>query len=109
MRYTPTRAAGASTTVSAVMLTMRRTVALGVSTLWRNAVSYAEGRRWVETLLARDLSPADRLWALILAADHNLSPANVRDRLEQLRELDKRREAIIASIEKQDKLTPELM
>ena len=35
--------------------------------------------------------------------------ANVRDRLEQLRELDKRREAIISSIEKQDKLTPELM
>src|SRR5687768_5805483 len=35
--------------------------------------------------------------------------ANVRDRLEQLRELDKRREAIISSIEKQDKLTPDLM
>jgi protein Tex len=34
---------------------------------------------------------------------------NVRDRLEQLRELDKRREAIITSIEKQGKLTPELM
>ncbi len=35
--------------------------------------------------------------------------ANVRDRLEQLHELDKRREAIISSIEKQGKLTPELM
>lgn len=35
--------------------------------------------------------------------------ANVRDRLEQLRELDKRREAIISSIEKQEKLTPQLM
>ena len=35
--------------------------------------------------------------------------ANVRDRLEQLKELDKRREAIITSIEKQGKLTPELM
>lgn len=34
---------------------------------------------------------------------------NVRDRLEQLRELDKRREAIITSIEKQGKLTPDLM
>jgi uncharacterized protein len=34
---------------------------------------------------------------------------NVRDRIEQLRELDKRREAIISSIEKQGKLTPELM
>ncbi|HTJ53509.1 MAG TPA: Tex family protein [Cyclobacteriaceae bacterium] len=35
--------------------------------------------------------------------------ANVRDRIEQLRELDKRREAVITSIEKQGKLTPELM
>lgn len=35
--------------------------------------------------------------------------ANVRDRLEQLRELDKRRESIISSVEKQGKLTPELM
>src|SRR5688572_5338504 len=34
---------------------------------------------------------------------------NVRDRIEQLRELDKRRESIIGSIEKQGKLTPELM
>jgi uncharacterized protein len=33
----------------------------------------------------------------------------VRDRIEQLRELDKRREAVISSIEKQGKLTPELM
>lgn len=35
--------------------------------------------------------------------------ANIRDRIEQLRELDKRRESIISSIEKQGKLTPELM
>jgi uncharacterized protein len=35
--------------------------------------------------------------------------ANIRDRIDQLRELDKRREAIISSIEKQSKLTPELM
>jgi len=35
--------------------------------------------------------------------------ANVRDRLEQLQELDKRRESVIASIEKQGKLTTELM
>ena len=33
---------------------------------------------------------------------------NVRDRLEQLRELDKRREAILKSIDEQGKLTPEL-
>ena len=35
--------------------------------------------------------------------------ANIRDRLEQLKELDKRREAVISSIEKQGKLTPDLM
>ncbi|MGY1603539.1 ATP-binding protein [Geodermatophilus sp. SYSU D00815] len=44
-------------------------LALGLATLWRNAVSYAEGRRWVEALLERDLAPADRLWALVLRAD----------------------------------------
>ena len=35
--------------------------------------------------------------------------ASVRDRLEQLKELDKRRESIISSIEKQGLLTPSLM
>lgn len=35
--------------------------------------------------------------------------ASVRDRLEQLQELDKRREAVISSIEKQGFLTPELL
>src|SRR3989337_907619 len=35
--------------------------------------------------------------------------SKIRDRIEQLDELDKRREAIIASIEKQETLTPELM
>jgi protein Tex len=34
---------------------------------------------------------------------------NIRDRIEQLRELDKRREAVISSIEKQGKLTPDLL
>jgi protein Tex len=33
----------------------------------------------------------------------------IRDRLEQLRELDKRKEAVISSIEKQGKLTPDLL
>src|SRR6478752_7663065 len=33
----------------------------------------------------------------------------IRDRIEQLGELDKRRESIISSIEKQGKLTPDLM
>jgi uncharacterized protein len=35
--------------------------------------------------------------------------ATIRDRIEQLRELDKRRESVLASIEKQGKLTPELL
>ncbi|MEO7991582.1 MAG: Tex family protein [Chryseolinea sp.] len=35
--------------------------------------------------------------------------ATIRDRIEQLNELDKRRESIITSIEKQGKLTPQLM
>lgn len=34
--------------------------------------------------------------------------ATIRDRIEQLRELDKRREAVLKSIEEQGKLTPEL-
>src|SRR5687767_3667154 len=34
--------------------------------------------------------------------------AAIRDRMEQLRELDKRREAILKSIKDQEKLTPEL-
>ncbi|NJN24635.1 MAG: RNA-binding transcriptional accessory protein [Cyclobacteriaceae bacterium] len=34
--------------------------------------------------------------------------ANIRDRVEQLKELDKRREAILKSIDEQGKLTPEL-
>ncbi|MBX2946796.1 MAG: RNA-binding transcriptional accessory protein [Cyclobacteriaceae bacterium] len=38
-----------------------------------------------------------------------VSIATVRDRLEQLQELDKRREAVITSIEKQGFLTPELL
>src|SRR3954447_13451038 len=44
-------------------------LALGLATLWRNAVSYAEGRRWVDALLAGDLAPRDRMWALVLDAD----------------------------------------
>jgi predicted ATPase/DNA-binding SARP family transcriptional activator len=47
-------------------------LALGLSTLWRNAVSYAEGQRWVSSLLAQDLNPRDRLWTLVLQADVGL-------------------------------------
>ncbi|MGY1810879.1 ATP-binding protein [Blastococcus sp. SYSU D00669] len=53
-------------------------VALGLATLWRNAVSYAEGRRWVDQLLARDLAPADRLWALVLQADVGIGAGDPR-------------------------------
>lgn len=38
----------------------------------------------------------------------DLQVANVRDRIQQLRDLDTRREAILKSIEEQEKLTPEL-
>ena len=51
-------------------------VALGISTLWRNAsrsslrpVSYAEGRQWVDDLLSRDLADPDLVWAQLLSAD----------------------------------------
>jgi hypothetical protein len=47
-------------------------VALGISTLWRNAVSYAEGRRWVDALRSSGLSAHDRVWTLVLAADLGL-------------------------------------
>ncbi|MFC4785040.1 AfsR/SARP family transcriptional regulator [Nocardioides sp. MAHUQ-72] len=53
-------------------------VALGISMLWRNAVSYAEGRRWVGELLASDLADRDRLWALLLSADVALGAGDPR-------------------------------
>jgi predicted ATPase len=53
-------------------------IALGTSTLWRNAVSYAEGRRWVAALRDRALLPADRLWTLVLAADVGLGSGDPR-------------------------------
>ncbi len=59
-------------------LTAAVDLALGVSTLWRNAVSYAEGRRWVTALRERAELPADRLWALVLAADVGLGSGDPR-------------------------------
>jgi predicted ATPase/DNA-binding SARP family transcriptional activator len=53
-------------------------LALGLATLWRNAVGYAEGRRWVDALLARDLTPPDRLWALVVDADVALGGGDPR-------------------------------
>ena len=38
----------------------------------------------------------------------DLEVANIRDRIQQLRDLDTRREAILKSIDEQEKLTPEL-
>jgi len=53
-------------------------IALGISTLWRNAVSYEEGRGWVAELLSRDLDDEDRLWAHLLEADIALGSGNPR-------------------------------
>ena len=53
-------------------------LAVGLSTLWRNAVSYAEGQRWVASLLEHDLTPRDRLWTQILAADVHLGSGDAR-------------------------------
>jgi predicted ATPase/DNA-binding SARP family transcriptional activator len=53
-------------------------VAIGISNLWRNAVLYAEGRRWVAELREQDLRDRDRLWTLILAADVGLGSGDPR-------------------------------
>jgi hypothetical protein len=53
-------------------------LALGLSTLWRNAVSSAEGQRWTAALRERDLGPRDRLWTLILDADVRLGWGDAR-------------------------------
>jgi predicted ATPase/DNA-binding SARP family transcriptional activator len=74
------------TSLTAGDLTAAVDVALSLSTLWRNAVSYVEGRRWVAALRARELSPSDRLWTLILAADVGLGsgdPRMLRDAAEE--------------------------
>jgi predicted ATPase len=53
-------------------------LAVGLSTLWRNAVSYAEGQRWVASLLEHDLTPRDRLWTQILATDVHVGSGDAR-------------------------------
>jgi predicted ATPase/DNA-binding SARP family transcriptional activator len=53
-------------------------LAISLGTLWRNAVSYAEGQRWVTSLRERELEPRDRLWTLILAADVHLGSGDGR-------------------------------
>jgi hypothetical protein len=44
-------------------------IAVGGAFLWRNVIGCAEDQRWVEQLLALDLSPRDQLWVHLLAAD----------------------------------------
>ncbi|MGH3331210.1 MAG: AfsR/SARP family transcriptional regulator [Nocardioidaceae bacterium] len=59
-------------------LTAAVDIALSISTLWRNAVSYAEGGRWVAGLRDSELSSSDRLWTLILTADVGLGSGDPR-------------------------------
>ena len=53
-------------------------IMVGLSTLWRNAVSYAEGMRWAAGLRGRDLTPRDRLWLHIVEADLGLGSGDPR-------------------------------
>ncbi|MGN6576364.1 MAG: ATP-binding protein [Nocardioides sp.] len=70
-------------------------LALGVSTLWRNAVSYAEGRRWVAALRERAELLDDRLWTLVLAADVGLGSGDPR----LMREATQEARALLADLE----------
>jgi predicted ATPase/DNA-binding SARP family transcriptional activator len=53
-------------------------VALGLSTLWRNAMSFAEGLEWVTALGRTDLSDEDRMWVALLRADLGLGSGRHR-------------------------------
>jgi predicted ATPase/DNA-binding winged helix-turn-helix (wHTH) protein len=53
-------------------------IMIGLSTLWRNAASYAQGLRWATGLRHRDLAPRDRLWLHIVDADLGLGSGNPR-------------------------------
>jgi hypothetical protein len=53
-------------------------LAVGLSSLWRNAVSYAEGLRWVAELSQHKLAPADRLWLHLVGADLGLGSGDAR-------------------------------
>jgi hypothetical protein len=54
-------------------------IAIGLSTMWRNATSYAEGRRWVAELAALRLTPVDRMWVAILGADTSLGAGDASE------------------------------
>jgi predicted ATPase/DNA-binding winged helix-turn-helix (wHTH) protein len=53
-------------------------ILVGLSTLWRNAVSYGDGLRWTAILRDRDLAPNDRLWLHLVEADVGLGAGNPR-------------------------------
>jgi predicted ATPase/DNA-binding winged helix-turn-helix (wHTH) protein len=53
-------------------------IMIGLSSLWRNAVSYAEGLHWSASLGECELAPRDRLWLHIVEADLGLGSGNPR-------------------------------
>ncbi|MEO3859687.1 winged helix-turn-helix domain-containing protein [Acrocarpospora sp. B8E8] len=53
-------------------------IMIGLSSLWRNAASYADGLRWTADLRHQDLAPRDRLWLHIVEADLGLGSGNPR-------------------------------
>jgi len=70
LAYQASIAAGAVSDATDIML--------GVSLLWRNAVSYAEGLRWVADLRGHDLAVRDRLWLHIVEADLGVGSGDAR-------------------------------
>jgi predicted ATPase/DNA-binding winged helix-turn-helix (wHTH) protein len=53
-------------------------IVLGLSTLWRNSVSYADGLQWTARLRDRELAPRDRLWLHLVEADLGLGSGDPR-------------------------------
>jgi predicted ATPase/DNA-binding winged helix-turn-helix (wHTH) protein len=51
---------------------------VGLSSLWRNAASYAEGLAWAAVLGRHELAPRDRLWLHIVEADLGLGSGDPR-------------------------------
>jgi predicted ATPase/DNA-binding winged helix-turn-helix (wHTH) protein len=51
---------------------------IGLSSLWRNAVSYAEGLSWVAELGRKNLASGDRLWLHLVSADLGLGSGDAR-------------------------------
>lgn len=53
-------------------------IMIGLSSLWRNALSYSEGLRWLRILRSHDLAPREKLWLNIVAADLGLGSGDPR-------------------------------